>query len=31
MVNFKFNAYTEMLFGKGQISNLPEEIGRAHV
>lgn len=24
MVNFKFNAYTEMLFGKGQISNLPE-------
>ena len=24
MDNFKFNAYTEMLFGKGQIINLPE-------
>lgn len=28
MDNFKFNAYTEMLFGKGQISNLPEVLGR---
>lgn len=28
MDNFKFNAYTEMLFGKGQISNLPEVLKR---
>ena len=28
MDNFKFNAYTEMLFGKGQISNLPEVLNR---
>ena len=28
MVNFKFNAYTEMLFGKGQISNLPKVLKR---
>jgi len=26
MENFKFNAYTEMLFGKGQISKLPEAL-----
>ena len=28
MDNFRFNAPTEMLFGKGQISNLPEVINR---
>ena len=28
MENFKFNAYTEMLFGKGQIEKLPEVINR---
>lgn len=28
MDNFKFNAYTEMLFGKGQISNLSEVLNR---
>lgn len=28
MDNFKFNAYTEMLFGKGQIVNLPEVLKR---
>ncbi|MCD2347128.1 iron-containing alcohol dehydrogenase [Clostridium guangxiense] len=28
MDNFKFNAYTEMLFGKGQIANLPEVLKR---
>lgn len=28
MDNFKFNAYTEMLFGKGQITKLPEALGR---
>lgn len=28
MDNFKFHAYTEMLFGKGQISNLPEVLKR---
>ena len=28
MDNFRFNAYTEMLFGKGQISNLPEVLNR---
>jgi len=26
MDNFKFNAYTEMLFGKGQIAKLPEAL-----
>ena len=28
MENFDFKAYTEMLFGKGQISKLPEVINR---
>ena len=28
MENFKFKAYTEMIFGKGQITNLPEVISR---
>ena len=28
MENFRFNAYTEMLFGKGQIEKLPEVINR---
>lgn len=28
MDNFRFNAPTEMLFGKGQISNLPEVLNR---
>lgn len=28
MENFKFNAYTEMLFGKGEISKLPEVLKR---
>ena len=28
MENFKFNAYTEMLFGKGQIEKLQEVINR---
>jgi alcohol dehydrogenase YqhD (iron-dependent ADH family) len=28
MDNFKFNAYTEMLFGKGEIAKLPEVIQR---
>lgn len=28
MENFKFNAYTEMLFGKGQIAKLPEVLKR---
>lgn len=28
MDNFKFNAYTEMLFGKGQIAKLPEVLQR---
>lgn len=28
MENFKFNAYTEMLFGKGQIEKLPEVLSR---
>lgn len=28
MENFKFNAYTEMLFGKGQIEKLPEVLNR---
>ena len=28
MENFKFNAYTEMLFGKGEIEKLPEVINR---
>lgn len=26
MENFKFNAYTEILFGKGQIENLPKSV-----
>ncbi|WP_195244127.1 iron-containing alcohol dehydrogenase [Clostridium celatum] len=28
MENFNFKAYTEMIFGKGQITNLPEVISR---
>ena len=28
MENFKFHAYTEMLFGKGQITQLPEVLAR---
>lgn len=28
MENFSFKAYTEMIFGKGQITNLPEVISR---
>ena len=28
MDNFKFHAYTEMLFGKGEIKNLPEALSR---
>ncbi len=28
MDNFRFNAPTEMLFGKGQISNLPEVLNK---
>ena len=28
MKNFIFNAYTEMIFGKGQIEKLPEVLDR---
>ena len=28
MENFNFKAYTEMIFGKGQISKLPEVMNR---
>ena len=28
MDNFNFHAYTEMLFGKGEIKNLPEALSR---